>query len=131
MFFFVWDFVQAFGETVAPEESHSPDWNKAKKKVEKAVKKHISEKKLYKMLEKGRSLSEKTPSDFITQRLLFSSELIGFHGKIPVNPLRRFLFKRSLPQSRCGFLLKIFIKHIAQMHQRKPISVFLLRPKTP
>ncbi len=61
----VWDFVQAFGETVAPEESHSPDWNKAKKKVEKAVKKHISEKKLYKMLEKGRSLSEKTPSDFL------------------------------------------------------------------
>lgn len=61
----VWDFVQAFGETEAPKDSHHPDWEKAKKKVEKVVKKQISEKKLYKMLEKGRSLSAVTPSEFL------------------------------------------------------------------
>lgn len=61
----VWDFVQAFGETTAPKESHLPDWNKAQQKVEKAVKKQISEKKLYKMLEKGRTLSEQTPAEFL------------------------------------------------------------------
>ena len=61
----VWDFVQAFGETKAPEGSHDIDWNKAKDKVEEEVKKNIKEEKLYLMLEKARKLSNKTPEDFL------------------------------------------------------------------
>ncbi|MDF2684958.1 MAG: hypothetical protein K0S55_139 [Clostridia bacterium] len=61
-----WDFIQAFGETTVDIDSaYNKDWEKARKKVEKRLRRSINSGKLYKMQDKCRKLALRTPVNIL------------------------------------------------------------------
>ncbi len=61
-----WDFIQSFGETsIDVKHVMDMDWNKARNKVEKCLKKSITSGMLYKMLDKCRKYTIITPENLL------------------------------------------------------------------